>query len=92
MRFLDALKSPLRVRFVEDRDSDDESRTAFLKETGQPVNQGTVIAARRSLYLSMYAFMLSTLLLLSIIALQNHNITAQNWSQDVLARGNTRMP
>ncbi|KAB5571923.1 hypothetical protein GE09DRAFT_1268259 [Coniochaeta sp. 2T2.1] len=86
MGFVDSLKSPLRVRFVEDRESDDESKTAFLQDTGQPAEHGTVIVARRSLYFSMYAFMPSTLLLLSIIAVQNRNTTTDNWSEDVLGR------
>ncbi|KAB5572549.1 hypothetical protein GE09DRAFT_676430 [Coniochaeta sp. 2T2.1] len=87
MGFIDSLKSPLRVRFVKDRDGDDESKTAFLQETAQSAKHGTIIVARRSLYFILYAFMLSTLLLLSIIALQNRNTATDNWSEDVLGRG-----
>lgn len=90
MGLIDSLKRS-RVRFAED--SDEESKTAFLdgKTSVTPAKRGAVIALNRSLYWTMYTFMITTILLLSITVLQcrSHGITepTEYWSQDILGKG-----
>jgi hypothetical protein len=71
MPFIDLLK-PSRTRFPQDADSDDESKTAFLddKASTRTSKHGKAITAGRSLYWTMYCFMVSTILLLSVTLIQ----------------------
>lgn len=93
MGFIDSLRPSRVVRFAED--PEDESKTAFLNGNGKmsttSAKPDAVMTASRSLYWTLYAFMFTTILLLSIIIFQGHGNSiigpTEYWSQDVLGKG-----
>lgn len=90
MGFVDLLK-PSRARFAPDPESDDESKTAFLNDKAPrgASDRGKATAVTRSVYWTMYCFLVLATLLLSITVFQGRGAKEQTefWSQDILGKG-----